>query len=163
MSYRTPLSIKPRMNKKIKINYQQILKINMINVLKDILKEIQKNGLQDGHLLYITFKTKNVKVVMPKWLYKKFPDEMTIVIQHEYWNFSSKENFFNIGLSFNDIKTNLSIPYDSIVSFADPYANFGLQLIQGDLKNVKKTKRKTASAKSYQQNNVIEFNKFKNN
>ena len=142
----------------------------MMNVLKDVLKEIQKNGLQDGHHLYITFKTKNDKVVMPKWLYKKFPDEMTIVIQHEYWNFSSKKNFFNIVLSFNDIKTKLIIPYDSVVSFADPHANFGLQLIQDDLKNTKKTKRKTTSAKSYQtsaksyqKDNVIDFNKFKNN
>ena len=70
----------------MKINYPKILKKNMINVLKDVLRKIELNGLNEGHLLYITFQTKNVNNDVPTWLIKKFPEEITIIIQHEYWN-----------------------------------------------------------------------------
>ena len=68
------------------------------------------------------------KVIMPKWLFDKFPIEMTIVIQHEYWNFKVSKDNFKITLSFNNIKSDLCIPYKSVTSFADPYTNFGLKL-----------------------------------
>ena len=101
----------------------------MINVLKDVLINIKKNGLQEGHHLYITFKTNDKKVIIPQWLLDKFPSEMTIVIQHEYWNYNVTNDHFKITLSFNDIKTDLIVPFSSVISFADPYANFGLKLI----------------------------------
>ena len=150
----------------MKINYSQILKKNMLNILKDVLKEIEKNGLQDGHHLYITFKTGVNKVVIPKWLKEKFPEEMTIVIQYEYWNFKVSKNSFNICLSFNDTKGNLTIPYESVISFTDPFANFGIKLIQEELKDFKKTnkrKRNNATKKSFAQDNVVDFNRYKKN
>ena len=121
----------------MKINYTDILNKNMINVFKDVLLNIKKNGLQENHHLYITFQTDNSKVVIPKWLKDKYLNEMTIVIQYEYWNFEIKKNSFTIGLSFEDIKTELEIPFSSVISFADPYANFGLRLISDTL-NIKK-------------------------
>ncbi len=114
----------------MKINYKKILQKNMINVLKDILINIQKNGLQENHHLYITFNTGGSKIKIPKWLKEKYPNEMTIIIQFEYWDFKINLKSFNIGLSFNEINTNLEIPFESVISFADPYANFGLKLIQ---------------------------------
>ena len=88
----------------MKINYPQILNNNMINVLKDVLREIKKNGLPEGHHFYITFNTNNKNVILPKWLKKKHPKKMTIVIQYEYWNLKVFEDKFEILLSFNDIK-----------------------------------------------------------
>ena len=89
---------------------------------------------------------------------------MTIVIQYEYWNFKVQKNNFIIDLSFNNIKTNLNIPFESIISFADPYANFGLQLIQKENKDVlKNIKPKSIKKKKEEilknKNNVIEFKK----
>ena len=124
------------------INYKEILYNNMINVFKDILKDIKKNGLQGNHHLYVTFDTNNLKVNIPKWLKEKYPKEMTIIIQHEYWNFEIKKDSFNIGLSFNDIKTNLDISFNSVISFADPQENFGLQLIPEMNKKEKIVKKK---------------------
>jgi hypothetical protein len=149
------------------INYFEILKNNMIKVFKDVLKNIERNGLQEGHCLYVTFYTSNEKAKIPNWLKKKYNNKMTVVIQHEYWNFKVKHKSFNICLSFNDIKTDLEIPFDCVISFADPYANFGLRLIQEEKEdNLKKTiskhyvKNKKGSIK---ENNIIDFKKFKKN
>ncbi len=149
----------------MKINYTKILKKNMINVLKDVLINIKKNGLQEGHHLYITFKTNDKKIIIPQWLSDKFPSEMTIVIQHEYWNYDIANDHFKITLSFNDIKTDLIVPFNSVISFADPYANFGLKLIQDKVikhKNTNKTKQKLKNTEYSKKGNIIELNKFRN-
>ena len=151
----------------MKIDYHKILNNNMINIFKDVLKYIEKNGLHEGHHLYITFNTRNIDTKIPDWLKEKYPKEMTIVIQYEFWNFRVKKNSFNIGLSFNNIKTDLNIPFHSVISFADPYANFGLRLIQDEKEKSKKikTKSKTKKKKIIKQNidNIIDFKKFKKN
>ena len=144
----------------MKINYPQILKDNIINVLKDVLKIINKEGLKDGHHLFITFKTNFPNVKIPKWLKDKFSNEMTIVLQYEYWDLKIRKNDFKITLSFNDIKSDLCIPYNSVISFADPYAKFGLKLsspnVSGKGKNYK-NKRINIKTK----NNIIDLNKFR--
>ena len=148
----------------MKINYSKILQKNMINVFKDILLSIEKNGFQEGHHLYVNINTKNKKVIIPKWLKDKYPEEITIIIQYEFWNLVIKNNEFSICLSFNDIKADLNIPYDSIISFADPYANFGLKLLQNHEKEKNKLKKK--SVKNQTENmdsNIIDFNKYKKN
>tara|TARA_Y100001970_G_C14100751_1_gene785339 strand:- start:632 stop:1051 length:420 start_codon:yes stop_codon:yes gene_type:complete len=137
----------------MKIDYQKLLNKNMINVLREILMNVEKNGLNEGHHLYITFDTNNLKTKIPEWLKQKHQNEMTIVIQYEYWNLKVKKDLFNIILSFNDIKADLSIPFNSIKSFADPYANFGIKLNYSD-KKINKNKNNNL-------NNIIDFNKFK--
>jgi len=146
----------------MKINYQQILKKNMINVLKDVLKVIEKDNLKEGHHLYITFNTENKKVILPKWLKKKHPEEMTIVLQYEYSNLKILEEKFEILLSFNDVKVNLSIPFISIISFADPFANFGLKIInENNLTTLRKGKERKNNKINKKKDNVIDFTKFK--
>ena len=110
------------------IEYQKILDKNMLNVFKEILINIRDNGLSNNNHLYVTFFTNHKNVKLPNWLRQKYPDEMTIVIQYEYDDLEINKNNFSISLSFNDIKTNIKIDYNSIISFADPSANFGLIL-----------------------------------
>ena len=149
----------------MKIHYSQILKKNMLNVFRDVLKNIEANGLQEGHHLYISFKTDSKKVVIPDWLKEKHPKEMTIIIQYEYYNFKVKNESFNICLSFNDIKANITVPFDAVISFADPYANFGLKLINEEtnkkLSDKKPKRKKTVIKKNKNKDNIIEFQKFK--
>ena len=140
----------------MKINYQEILKKNMINVLKDVLIHIQEKGLEENHHLYITINTNHKQVKIPDWLKEKHPSEVTIVIQHEYWNLKIKKNSFNISLSFDDIKSDLDISFESIVAFSDPYANFGLKLIQKE--EFKKNKSKKIKN---DMDNIIDFKNFK--
>ena len=143
----------------MKIDYSKILKNNMINVFRDVLKIIEKNGFKEGHHLYITFKTDDEDVIIPDWLKEKFPDKMTIIIQHEYWNFKVAKNNFNITLSFNNIKSDLKIPFNSVISFADPYANFGLKLNSLEKSTERKDKKKTTIIKA--KNNIVDLNKFR--
>ena len=91
------------------MNYQKILNKNLLNVLVDILKNIEINGLDGNNHIYITFKTNYPKNIVPNFLLQNYPNEMTIVIQHEYYNLSINKNDFNIGLSFNNRKLNRTI------------------------------------------------------
>ena len=143
------------MQKLIGINYQKILKKNMLNLLKDILKEISKNGLTNNNLIYITFLTNHKEVELPKWLKDKYPNDITIVIQYEYYNLVVDKNSFSLNLSFNNKRSNLIVGFDSVISFADPSANFGLKI--KDNKNLNKEK------KTKIKNNVIDFSNFKKN
>ena len=142
------------------IEYQKILDKNMLNVFKDVLTYIRDNGLSDNNHLYITFSTNHKNVELPNWLKQKYPEEMTIVIQYEYNDLEINKNNFSISLSFNDIKTYLKIDYNSIISFADPSANFGLILQKNKIqkKNNKKIEKKKSN-----KNNVINFSSFKKN
>ena len=146
----------------MKIDYDIILRKNMINVFKDVLKNIDKNGLKEGHHLYVTFKTSGNEILIPSWLKKEYPEELTIVIQYEYWNFNIFKSCFNIGLSFNDLKVDLRIPYENIISFADPHANFGLKLITNNSKKIDPIKlKKTKKSSKSNKDNVIEFRKLR--
>ena len=142
------------------IEYQKILDKNMLNVFKDILENIRDYGLSNNNHLYITFLTNHKNVKLPNWLKQKYPQEMTIVIQYEYYNLKINKSNFSISLSFNDIKTNLTIDYNAIISFADPSANFGLILKKNQTQ--KKFKKKLEGKKS-KKDNVIDFSNYKKN
>ena len=142
------------------LEYQKILDKNMLGVFKDILINIRDNGLSNNNHLYITFLTNHKKVILPNWIKEKYPREMTIIIQYEYYDLEINKNDFSITLSFNDIKTNIIIAYDSILSFADPSANFGLILKKDKIqKKIKKDDKKNSLSKD----NVINFSNYKKN
>ena len=146
------------------IKYQKILNKNLLNVFIEILKEVEKKGLVGKNHLYITFATNNSKTSVPDWLLKKYPNEMTIVIQHEYYHLSVHKSFFNIGLSFNNKKADLKIAFNSIISFADPSSNFGLNYqFNNSNKKIEKKKKKVAKKNVNQDNdsNLIKFSNFK--
>ena len=87
---------------------------------------------------------------------------MTIVIQYEYWNLKVFEEKFEILLSFNNIKVNLFIPFKSIISFADPYANFGLKIgTENNSTIIKKKKENIDNIIVKKKDNVIDFTKYK--
>ena len=140
------------------IEYQKILEKNTLNVFIDVLKNIRDNGLSDNNHLYITFLTNHNDVDLPNWLKKKYPEEMTIIIQYEYSNIKINKNNFSISLSFNDILTTLKIGYKAVISFADPSANFGL--ILQVKKNSKKLKSNLENNKT-STDNVINFSNYK--
>ena len=142
------------------LDYEKILNQHMLNVFKDVLKNIKEYGLINNNLLYITFITNHTKTKIPNWLKQKYPKEMTIVIQYEYYDLEINRNNFSISLSFNDIKTNLKIDYNSIISFADPSANFGL-ILQKNKVQMKVNDK--AEKKKSNKNNVINFSNYKKN
>jgi len=109
------------------IGYDEIIEDSMRIVIYKVLKKVAKNGLHGGHHFIVTFSTKSPGVLVSEALQKKFPSEMTIVIQHQFNSLVVADNYFKISLSFSGILENLIIPYKAISSFADPEVNFGLK------------------------------------
>lgn len=110
------------------IPYDEIVQESLRGVVKKVLGDIDANGgLPGAHHFYIAFRTKFPGVEIPKHLAERYPDEMTVVIQHRYWDLSVDDDSFTIGLSFNQVPAKLIIPYKAISGFVDPSVNFALQ------------------------------------
>ena len=129
---------------RIYIDYGKRINQAILNVIKEILKDLSKSKISSNHCFYITFKTKNSGVNIPRHLTKEYPNEMTIVLQNQYWDLKVEKNNFSVSLLFNKKKEFLSIPFESIVKFYDPFVKFSIQLeFRDEKKQIKKnTKRK---------------------
>lgn len=110
------------------IPYDEIVQEALRAVVGRVLGSIaETGGLPGDHHFYITFKTGAVGVDIPKRLVERFPDEMTIVIQHRFWDLKVTEEGFSVGLSFNQVPSTLVIPFAAITGFHDPAVNFELR------------------------------------
>ncbi len=110
------------------LNYETMVERALKSVVVEALTQVAENGLPGSHHLYVTFATDFQGVELPDHLHEKFPGEMTIVLQHQFWDLTVEEARFLVTLSFNDIQERLAIPFPAIKAFADPSVNFGLQL-----------------------------------
>lgn len=109
------------------LNYEELVEIALLDVLKKSLKYVEKYGLPGEHHFYITFKTKHNGVKLPEFLKQKHPDSMTIVLQYEFTNLRVTEKEFGVTLSFNNTNHYIRIPFSSVVAFNDPSVKFSLQ------------------------------------
>jgi hypothetical protein len=110
------------------IPYDEIVQEALREVVGRVLHEVEKSGgLPGGHHFYITFKTRMPGVEIPKHLFERFPDEMTIVIQHRYWDLKVDDDFFSVGLSFGGVPSLLVIPFGAVTDFVDPAVDFSLK------------------------------------
>lgn len=109
------------------IEYGQIIEDAMRNAVREVLVKVQNNGLQGEHHFVISFLTNNKDVKLSTILKKKFPEEMIIVIQHQFKDLKVNENNFEILLSFDGEYEKLVVSFDSISSFSDPSMNFGVK------------------------------------
>ncbi|MBY0501241.1 MAG: hypothetical protein K2P93_04480 [Alphaproteobacteria bacterium] len=97
------------------------------SVVREALETAAIEGLPGAHHFYIAFKTDYPGVQLPSFLLERHPEEMTIVIQHQYWGLEVDASGFYITLSFSDSQERIYVPFHSLLSFMDPYAKFGLQ------------------------------------
>lgn len=110
------------------IPYDEIVQEALREVVGRVLHEVEKTGgLPGGHHFYITFKTRVAGVDIPKHLSERFPDEMTIVIQHRYWDLKVEDDRFSVGLSFGGVPSMLVVPFASVTDFVDPAVDFSLK------------------------------------
>lgn len=109
------------------INYEQQVQTALRYVMRDVLSRVAKEGLPGEHHFYITFQTKADGVSLPAFLVEKYPDEMTIVIQAQFWNLEVDDHGFSIDLKFNGTASSLRIPFAAVVNFVDPSVQFALQ------------------------------------
>lgn len=109
------------------IRYDILAREALRGVLKRVLADAAENGLPGEHHFFITFYTRAPGVKLSPRLLSQYPDEMTIILQHQFWDLRVTAEQFEVGLSFNGIPERLVIPFDSIKGFFDPSVQFGLQ------------------------------------
>ena len=109
------------------IGYEALTQAAMRGVVREALRQAEKGSAPPGdHHFYVTFRTKAPGVKIPEHLIEQFPEEMTIVIQHQYWDLEVHDGHFEIVLKFNRVPQHLSIPYVAMTRFVDPAVNFGV-------------------------------------
>ncbi len=109
------------------LDYGNLMHRAMRGLIKDVLTDVQANGLPGDHHFFITFDTQHEDVDIAEWLTQRYPEEMTVVMQHWYDNLNVTDDGFFITLNFGDQPEPLYIPYDAIITFVDPSVEFGLR------------------------------------
>lgn len=110
------------------IGYQSLIDTALRGVVREALKRVEKQGLIGGHHFCLTFKTRSPGLEIPEFLHEQYPEEMTIILQHQFSGLRVKENHFEVTLTFRKIPATLTIPYEALTAFADPGVQFVLPL-----------------------------------
>ena len=114
------------------IDYELLVEDSLRTVVRGALAIVQEYGLPGECHFYITFRTKADGVQLDETLREGNPQEMTIVLQHQFWDLSVQEKDFSVGLSFSGVQHNLVVPYSAVTHFTDPSVGFGLQFSDPD-------------------------------
>lgn len=109
------------------LRYDLMVQDALKGVVRRILSDAARDGLPGDHHFYVTFRTGAPGVRLSQRLREKHPDEMTIVLQHQFWDLSVSEHAFEVGLSFSGVPERLLVPFDSVTTFYDPSVQFGLK------------------------------------
>src|ERR1700756_4025365 len=108
-------------------DYPQMVETALRGVVREALARTAREGLRGAHHFYVSFRTDFPGVVIPDYLLDKYPEEMTIVLQHQFWGLEIGDQEFFVTLSFQNRPEQLAIPFAAVTSFADPSVKFGLQ------------------------------------
>jgi uncharacterized protein len=149
------------------IDYGERINKALLQVIRGILLDLSDSKISNNHCFYITFDTNHPGVLISPKLKKEYPKEITIVIQNQFWDLEVGKKKFNVTLSFNRKKEILSIPFESISKFNDPFVKFSLQLEFRNkrtlkTKKIKTTKKEISTEKNNEDiNKVIKLDKFR--
>jgi hypothetical protein len=109
------------------IDYQALAQDAMRGIVRTVLVRVAKTGLPGEHHFYIAFKTDAAGVVLSKRLREKYPEEMTVVLQHRFWDLMVSDDRFEVKLTFDSVPERLVVPFAAIKVFFDPSVPYGLQ------------------------------------
>ena len=109
------------------IRYDILTQDALRGVVRKVLSEVARTGLPGEHHFFITFATHAPGVRVSSRLLGRYPEDMTIVLQHQYWDLTVTEQAFEVGLSFNGIPERLLVPFTAVKAFMDPSVQFGVQ------------------------------------
>ena len=109
------------------IRYDLLTQQALRGVVRAVLTDAAKKGLPGDHHFYIAFDTKAEGVHIPDRLHAQYPEQMTIILQHQFWDLKVTDEEFEVGLSFGGIPAKLTIPFAAVQGFFDPSVQFGLQ------------------------------------
>lgn len=109
------------------MDYSQMVEDALKGVVRAAMEKASTDGLHGNHHFYVTFLTRHQGVELPDHLLDRYPNDITIVLQHQFWDMEVGDEAFEVSLSFNKLPTRIRVPWDAITSFADPSVQFGLQ------------------------------------
>jgi hypothetical protein len=109
-------------------DYPALVRAAFLGLVKDLLARVAAEGLPGDHHFYVTFGTRESGVSLSPRLLQRFPAEMTIVLQHQFWNLQVEEAAFSVTLRFGGAPERVTVPYEALRAIVDPSANFGLRL-----------------------------------
>lgn len=113
------------------LDYERLVDSALKGVVREALALAARRGLPGAHHFYVTFKTTHPGVEVSDALRGRYPDEMTIVLQHQFWGLEANEDAFEVTLSFSGVSERLKVPFAALTSFVDPSVKFGLQFRAG--------------------------------
>ena len=128
-------------------DYDFLVEDSLKTVVKKVLKMTSETGLIGNSHFFITFNGNHPAVTVPPELKNTDNSEIKIIIQHQFWDLKTSDDHFEVTLSFNGEKKNISVPFRAILSFTDPSVGFGLQFkIEDNLKNTSLSKIESSDA-----------------
>ncbi len=117
------------------IRYDLLVQDALRGVVRKVLSDAAQNGLMGEHHFYVSFRTEAPGVRISQALRDKYPQDMTIVLQHQFWDLNVTEHAFEVGLSFSGVPERLLVPFDALSGFFDPSVQFGLKFDLGEVGN----------------------------
>jgi hypothetical protein len=112
------------------LRYDRMVEAALRGVVREAIARVAGFGLPSGHSLYITFRSDFPGVDMPDWLKAQYPEAMTIVLEHQFWDLAAEEETFGVTLSFKGRRQRITVPYAALTAFHDPGVQFGLRFDQ---------------------------------
>ena len=115
-----------------RFHYDALVDDALRSVVKRVLVQVAEKGLPGSHHFYISFRSTDPGVELPDYLRAKYPEEMTIVLQHQYWDLILYDDSFEVTVSFNKQQERIKVPFMALSAFVDPSVRFGLQFDRKD-------------------------------
>jgi hypothetical protein len=115
-----------------RFHYDALVDDALRSVVRRVLTQVAETGLPGSHHFYISFRSNDPGVELPEYLRAKYPEEMTIVLQHQYWDLILREDDFEVTVSFNKQQERIKVPFAALSAFVDPSVRFGLQFDRRD-------------------------------
>lgn len=147
--------------------YDEIVQRALISVVQEVLTQAEKEGLPGNHHFYVRFRTDHPRTHIPKFLKERHPEEIMIVLQHQFWNLKVSNDGFSVELSFNGMREELKVPFSSLTAFVDPSVKFALQFTpsfddSGDTTGFRQTTSiQSSDSQSPEDGKIISFDSFK--
>jgi len=110
-----------------RIDYPTFLQKALRDAVRRVLEQVAEHGMPGEHHFYIGFHTDFPGVEAPRFLREQYPDEVTIILQHQFWGLEVTAEDFSVLLSFGGARQRVTVPFAALTAFADPSADFGLR------------------------------------
>ncbi len=130
-------------------------------MLRDLLREVAREGLPGEHHFYITFDTRHPAVDIPDNLRRIYPELMTVVLQHRFWDLDVEDDRFSVTLAFGGARRRLTVPFASIRTFLDPHAELGLKFGAGERSAAAAEEDEPPSEAGSPPGNVVPLDRFR--